>query len=435
MKLIKELIHRRIPHIIGSYLIAGTSLILFVDWLVNRYTLPEYYTTLCLFGVIAILHSVIILAYFHGAPGKDQWNMIEKIGVPVNIIFLLLILALGHRSNWWFEESVDNIVRKYIINISSSEYFIDKFQSNYGFNYVAFSPDKYIVSTLDDSLIDEIRIYIQQKITSDYANQNLEVLVNFNSIITETLDTLTYHQEGGLQEKDLPIFKDVLTKNKPKFYTEGLDALPNYGLFRILLYNIQSIDGSEFFISGEGAVQTVKINSWRNPDGNKYYYEEKSIKELKDDVYGYISGAIKDITFSTVVGEVIEIIDDELIKIKQHNPGILKKRIKLISSRNYYWSKGGAEMRIDDLNHMKEYYKKVENHENIAKMDEQISLINKNLTSNFYNDRTSTNMSGVISYIMQVKDIYSDSLVIAKIIGPEKPLYIVRIGDLIHINE
>ena len=60
------------------------------------------------------------------------------------------------------------------------------------------------------------------------------------------------------------------------------------------------------------------------------------MKELKDDVYGYISSAIKDITFSTVVGEVIEIIDEELIKIKQHNPGVLKKRIKLISSRNYY---------------------------------------------------------------------------------------------------
>ena len=84
---------------------------------------------------------------------------------------------------------------------------------------------------------------------------------------------------------------------------------------------------------------------------------------------------------------------------------------------------------------MKEYYKKVENHEKIAEMDGQISLINKNLRSNFYNDRTSTNMSGIISYIMQVKDIYSDSLAIVKIIGPKEPLYIVRIGDFIHINE
>ena len=64
MNLIKELIHRRIPRIIGSYLIAGTSLILFIDWLINRYSFPEYYTTLCLFGVIAIMPSVFILAYF-----------------------------------------------------------------------------------------------------------------------------------------------------------------------------------------------------------------------------------------------------------------------------------------------------------------------------------------------------------------------------------
>ena len=92
-------------------------------------------------------------------------------------------------------------------------------------------------------------------------------------------------------------------------------------------------------------------------------------------------------------------------------------------------------MRIEDLNHMKEYYKKVENHEKIAEIDEEFSQINKNLNSNFYNDRTSTNRSGDISYLMQVKDIYSDSLAIVKIIGPEKPLYIVRIGDFIHIND
>ena len=79
MRFIKELIRRRIHHIIGSYLIAGTSLILFVDWLVNRYTLPEYYTTLCLFGVIAMMPSVIILAYFHGAPGKDSGQKLRRL--------------------------------------------------------------------------------------------------------------------------------------------------------------------------------------------------------------------------------------------------------------------------------------------------------------------------------------------------------------------
>ena len=124
MTFIKELIHRRIPHIIGSYLVAGTSLILFIDWLVNRYSLPEYYTTLCLFGVIAIIPSVVILAYFHGAPGKDEWTKIEKIGVPVNIIFIFLVLLIGDRGNWWFEEITDDVVRNYIVHISNSDYIL-----------------------------------------------------------------------------------------------------------------------------------------------------------------------------------------------------------------------------------------------------------------------------------------------------------------------
>ena len=89
MKFYKELLSRRIPQILGSYFFAGTSFILFMDWLVGRYEIPEYYTTMALFGILAILPSVTILSYFHGAPGKDDWNKIEKIGIPVNIIFIL----------------------------------------------------------------------------------------------------------------------------------------------------------------------------------------------------------------------------------------------------------------------------------------------------------------------------------------------------------
>ena len=110
MNFIQELIHRRIPHIIGSYLIAGTSLILFVDWLVNRYLLPDYFTTLCLFGVLAILPSVIILGYFHGAPGKDQWRKIEIIGVPINLIFIFVVLIIGYINNGWISKETNHTV-------------------------------------------------------------------------------------------------------------------------------------------------------------------------------------------------------------------------------------------------------------------------------------------------------------------------------------
>ena len=103
--MIKELLKRRVLQIIGSHFIASISMILFLDWLKINYGLPKDYITLALFGVVAILPSVIILAYFHGAPGKDEWTKIEKIGVPINIIFIFSMLLIGYKSNWWFENN------------------------------------------------------------------------------------------------------------------------------------------------------------------------------------------------------------------------------------------------------------------------------------------------------------------------------------------
>jgi len=83
---VKRLVERRIPHILGSYLVAGTSLILFIEYLVEKYQFPSHYPTLALFALIGILPSVCIIAYFHGAPGKDDWTKIEKVGIPINVL-------------------------------------------------------------------------------------------------------------------------------------------------------------------------------------------------------------------------------------------------------------------------------------------------------------------------------------------------------------
>ena len=98
---IKKLFERRIPQIIGSYIVASTSMILFIDWLRISYGFPKEYVTLALFGVVSILPSVIILAYFHGTPGKDEWTRVEKIGIPINIIFITAIIMVGYFNEWW----------------------------------------------------------------------------------------------------------------------------------------------------------------------------------------------------------------------------------------------------------------------------------------------------------------------------------------------
>ena len=112
MLFIKEILNRRIPHILGSYLAAATSLVLFIDWLAARYEFPEYYTTIALFGIITIIPSVFILAYFHGAPGKDQWTRIEKIGIPINILFIGFIIFIGNRYEFWLNDNVENMMER-----------------------------------------------------------------------------------------------------------------------------------------------------------------------------------------------------------------------------------------------------------------------------------------------------------------------------------
>ena len=111
---LKNLLDRRVPQILGSYFIGATTLIFFIDWLVAKYGFSDNYTSLALFGLISILPSVVILAYFHGAPGKDEWTKIEKFGIPINFIQNYLISFYSKYFNFL---KVDNREWKWIFTV------------------------------------------------------------------------------------------------------------------------------------------------------------------------------------------------------------------------------------------------------------------------------------------------------------------------------
>ena len=121
--MIKKILNRRIPQILGSYFIAGTSLVLFIEYLVEKYEFPIYLPTMSLIALVGILPSVLILAYFHGAPGKDEWNKIEKVGIPINVLFIGIFILFGNKYNWWLDNVTvhDNVEIKSIMlaNVSS----------------------------------------------------------------------------------------------------------------------------------------------------------------------------------------------------------------------------------------------------------------------------------------------------------------------------
>ena len=66
----KNLLNRRIPQIAGIYLGVGWGIIQFIDWIVNRYLLSPHLVDLAFVILISFVPSIIVMAYFHGMPGR-----------------------------------------------------------------------------------------------------------------------------------------------------------------------------------------------------------------------------------------------------------------------------------------------------------------------------------------------------------------------------
>ena len=168
--LIKKLLERRIPQILGSYLVAGTSLILFIEYLVDKYQFPSHYPTLALFALSGILPSVIILTYFHGTPGKDEWTKVEKVGIPINVLFIAGILFFGDGLNMW-QINTDNMIstpQKVLIHITSLEEY-----SNEYFNDASDSG----LIVLANTKLDSIRENVESLLLGVYYNEKFQFII------------------------------------------------------------------------------------------------------------------------------------------------------------------------------------------------------------------------------------------------------------------
>jgi TolB-like protein len=97
--LLQDLLKRRVPQILGIYLAVGWGVLEFVDWLIGRYEVTSRLADVSLVAWVAMIPTVLLLAYFHGARGQQRWKRVEKIGVPVNTIvavaLIIIVLSRG----------------------------------------------------------------------------------------------------------------------------------------------------------------------------------------------------------------------------------------------------------------------------------------------------------------------------------------------------
>ncbi|MEJ2257006.1 MAG: hypothetical protein P8X98_08345, partial [Woeseiaceae bacterium] len=82
--LFQNLLHRRVPQIAGMYIGAMWLVIELGDWITERFALPGHLTSYVFVAMLVMLPAVLLVAYNHGAPGRDRWTRAERIFVPVN---------------------------------------------------------------------------------------------------------------------------------------------------------------------------------------------------------------------------------------------------------------------------------------------------------------------------------------------------------------
>ena len=89
----KDLWQRRVPQIFIIYLGACWAIVEFVSsLLVDHYLLSPHLIDFSIVMLLSLIPSILIISYFHGKPGKDEWTNFEKFGIPVNIILVVFVL-------------------------------------------------------------------------------------------------------------------------------------------------------------------------------------------------------------------------------------------------------------------------------------------------------------------------------------------------------
>ena len=88
----RELKERRVLQLVGLYFGASWVAIEFTGFIADRYNLSPNLIDLILLSMLTMLPSVIVMAYTHGKPGKDEWTNTEKVVLPVNVLLTLSLI-------------------------------------------------------------------------------------------------------------------------------------------------------------------------------------------------------------------------------------------------------------------------------------------------------------------------------------------------------
>ncbi|MEE2859038.1 MAG: hypothetical protein VX820_04905 [Candidatus Neomarinimicrobiota bacterium] len=401
---IKVLLERRIPQILGSYLVAGTSLILFIEYLVGKYQFPSHYPTLSLFALIGILPSVIILSYFHGAPGKDEWTKVEKVGIPINIFFIAVILFFGDSLNVWnYDQKIEEEKHTIsVIHFTSLSEHKELFGSN--------------LDIIDDSLLDSLRTYFNIQLMNWFYSENKSF-----TIPEEDMDIDTLNQNPMLSVHWNSLIDDEFSKwyENTTLLFEKFNK-PNYLIYFNIYQKYSSEKVTEYFVTFSGM--------WERPGNN---YAESFSVETTSELFQKIGNELRGIFGDKRKIGTVSKVNDDIVFVKLSDIDV-RRNMQLTGWSTYSFGPGndGYKNSLEDFNNAINYMKKSDK--------DYTSLLNQ--YEEFYTYLLSDTLycnNGCVQtrseqYTLQVLELM-DSVAVTKIIDRYYPWVKIRNNDYVYI--
>ena len=400
-------------------------------------------------------HSIFDLKTGHERKINTQANrttFISKIKKPIYLIpFLVAVSAILYFGyNILSSEKGEREIKNIYFDITSSENYLDNYYVDYGHgSHHFYQSEKHDIKSIPDSLRIHILELLYSKLTSEYITRGVYIESSFDNKEYALLNNLYFPKTpfGKIQKEDfkntqntIDELNELLIKRSAFSNNSNID-----GLLRFFIYEINDKENDESYMIYDKSIvwgslldQGIAARSWEAPTA-KYEMNELGIELIIEKIFNSAKGALSEPLSvgkegaGYVVGEVVGVLKDDMIKIKT-NQRRITKNMKLSTFRVYHWAKGGAETCIEDLTLTINYLKENDpDNSQIKELIEHQSKVRTKLKNNEYYEHTTSNVNKY-SYDMKVVDIIDD-FVIAKVYNTKVPkgAFIYRVGDKVHL--
>lgn len=95
--MIRRLLDRRVPQFVALYVAGGWGFVQFVDWAVDEYLLGPALTTFVAVLLLLFIPTVVVIAWRHGAPGRDRWRRTDAAAIALNVAGAVTVLFFAFR--------------------------------------------------------------------------------------------------------------------------------------------------------------------------------------------------------------------------------------------------------------------------------------------------------------------------------------------------